>query len=59
MFPRLSFSEYLFVIAILAIVLVYWQGFVKDVPVGTNALVQAWYAFSGRNAAGNYPNYPK
>lgn len=59
MFSRLSNAEWLFLIVLFSLALVYWVGFTKDVPVGTNALVQLWYAISGRNARGNYPNYPK
>lgn len=56
--PRTTIGK-LAVIAILALILVYWQGFTKEVPVGSNALVQFWYAATGRNAQGNYPPYPK
>jgi hypothetical protein len=59
MIPKLSNWEWLFLIALVALFLVYWQGFTRDVPVASNALVQFWYAATGRNSAGNYPNYPK
>lgn len=55
----LSFSEMFFVLALVSILLVYYQAVIKEVPVGANAAVQLGNLFFGRNAAGNYPNYPK
>lgn len=50
---------YLFIIALVMVVLVYYVGATKEAPVFANSIAQLIYAGSGRNAQGNYPNYPK
>lgn len=50
---------YLFIIALVMIILVYYVGATKEAPVFANAIRQLIYAGSGRNAQGNYPNYPR
>lgn len=50
---------YLFIIALVMVILVYYVGATKEAPVFANAISQLIYAGSGRNAQGNYPNYPK
>lgn len=50
---------YLFVIALVMIILVYYVAATKEAPVFANAITQLIYAGSGRNSKGNYPSYPK
>ena len=50
---------YLFIIALVMVVLVYYVAATKEAPVFANAISQLIYAGSGRNAQGNYPNYPR
>ncbi len=50
---------YLFIIALVMVVLVYYVGATKEAPSFAHALTQLIYAGSGRNAQGNYPNYPR
>lgn len=57
MFSRDTY--YLFVIALVMILLVYWVAVTKEAPVIAQSLVQLIFAGSGRNAQGNFPNYPK
>lgn len=50
---------YLFIIALVMVVLVYYVGATQEAPAFAKALVQLIYAGTGRNAQGNYPNYPR
>ena len=54
-----NYVKWMFILGGLALVLVYYVGATKEAPVFTQAIVQVWYAITGRNAQGNYPNYPK
>lgn len=59
MFNLSEYGRWMFYLAVIALILVYYVGATKEAPAFASAFVQMWYAISGRNAQGNYPNYPK
>lgn len=50
---------YVFIIALVMIILVYYTAATKEAPAFASAIQQLLYAGTGRNAQGNFPNYPK
>ncbi len=54
-----DYGRYIFYLFVLMIVLVYYVGATQEAPVFARSIVQLFYAASGRNAQGNFANYPK
>lgn len=48
----------LFWLMALLVILAYFAGFVADVNASANAIQKLGYAFTGRNAQGNFAAYP-
>jgi lipoprotein signal peptidase len=50
---------YIFIIALVMVILVYYVAATQEAKAFASAAVQLIYAGGGRNAQGNYPNYPR
>lgn len=51
-------ARWLFLLALFLIAVAYFAGFTADTKAVTGALVSIGNTFTGRNAAGNFANYP-
>jgi uncharacterized protein YebE (UPF0316 family) len=53
-----QFLKYFFILSALLIIVVYFVGFSTNVNVLGHVFQVLSYAFTGRNAAGNFGSYP-
>lgn len=54
-----QFLKYFFILSALLIIMVYFVGFSTNTAVLGHVFQQLSYAFTGRNAQGNFANYPQ